>query len=72
MVPIILTLIDDYQIPYKLLGVRLTNYCILNHTDPVQIRSTGLANVFLEVIMILFFYNNYYFFFKYNIFVLIQ
>ncbi len=49
MVPIILTLIDDYQIPYKLLGVRLMNYCIIHHTDPVQIRSTGLANVFLEV-----------------------
>ncbi|KAG4096222.1 hypothetical protein H8356DRAFT_943396 [Neocallimastix lanati (nom. inval.)] len=49
-VPIILTLIDDYQIPYKLLGVRLTNYCIINHTDPVQFRSTGLANVFLEAL----------------------
>jgi len=50
MVPIILTLIDDYQVPYKLLGVQLTNYCILNHTDPVQIRSTGLAHVFLEAL----------------------
>jgi len=28
------------------------NYCIINHTDPVHIRSTGLANVFLEVQLI--------------------
>ncbi|OUM65517.1 hypothetical protein PIROE2DRAFT_7448, partial [Piromyces sp. E2] len=59
IVPIILTLIDDYEIPYKLLGVKLMKYCIINHTDPVQIRSTGLANVFLEALRLcLSFHSN--------------
>ncbi|TPX48091.1 hypothetical protein SeLEV6574_g02227 [Synchytrium endobioticum] len=48
VVPTLLTLLDDFDPKYKVLGVELTRHVIIDNTAPSEVRATGLGDLFFN------------------------
>ncbi|KAI8919013.1 hypothetical protein DFJ77DRAFT_452749 [Powellomyces hirtus] len=49
--PPLLTLLDDYQPTYKLVGARLTTHVLITCSAPVDVRRTNLGDVFFNSLL---------------------
>ncbi|KNC97140.1 uncharacterized protein SPPG_07531 [Spizellomyces punctatus DAOM BR117] len=49
--PALLQLLDDYDPIYKAIGVRLIQHAIVENSTPMDIRRTGLGDVFFESLL---------------------
>nr|KAJ3419214.1 oxidation resistance protein 1 [Polyrhizophydium stewartii] len=50
LTPPMLTLLDDFEVPYRLCGVKLVHKCLVGTADPANVRHTGLGPVFIEAL----------------------